>query len=128
MTVSGLQGLIKGVVLALVKMRPEAACRTCCLEGSIESSNFAKKSMPRRGVATAANKKSNLKFWLQKQTVRRLSICFYKVQTCGLRQLEWGRIETDTPESTKKLFCVSCRKIKFFGGKKDIAVADSGSE
>jgi hypothetical protein len=45
-----------GVVLALVKVRPEAACRTCCLEGIIESSNFAKKSMPRRGVATAASK------------------------------------------------------------------------
>ncbi len=69
--VSGLQGLMKGVVLALEKVWPEAACRTCCLEGIIESSNFVKKSMPKRGVATAASKKSNLKFWLEKQTVRR---------------------------------------------------------
>jgi hypothetical protein len=41
--VSGLQGLMKEVVLALVKVRPEAACRTYCLEGIIESSNFVKK-------------------------------------------------------------------------------------
>jgi hypothetical protein len=39
--VSELQGLIKGVVLALVKVRPEAPCRTCCLDGIIESSNLA---------------------------------------------------------------------------------------
>ncbi len=68
--VSGLQGLIKEMVLALVKVRPEAACRTCCLAGIIESSNFARKSMPRTGVATAASKKSNSKLWLSKQTVR----------------------------------------------------------
>jgi hypothetical protein len=34
--VSELQGLIKGVVLALVKVQPEAACRTCCLDGIID--------------------------------------------------------------------------------------------
>ncbi len=35
--VSRLQGLIKEVVLALVKVCPEAACRTCCLAGIIKS-------------------------------------------------------------------------------------------
>jgi hypothetical protein len=49
-----------------VKVRPEAACRTCCLDGIIESSNFAKKSMPRRGVATAASKKSKFKVLAEK--------------------------------------------------------------
>jgi hypothetical protein len=62
---------MKEVVLALVKVGPGAACRTCCLEGIIESSNFVKISMPGRGVATAASKKSNLKVWPKKQTVRR---------------------------------------------------------
>ena len=37
----------------------------------MEIPNFAKKFMPRRGVATAASKKSNSKFWLEKQTVQR---------------------------------------------------------
>ena len=45
-TVLGLQGLTKELVLALVKVRPEAACRTCCFAGIIESSNFVRKSMP----------------------------------------------------------------------------------
>ncbi len=36
----------KKLVLALVKVRPEAVCRTCCFAGIIESSNFARKSMP----------------------------------------------------------------------------------
>ncbi len=104
-TVSGLQGLIKGVVLALVKVRPEAACRTCCLDGIIESSNLAKKSMPRRGVATAASKKSNSKFWPEKQMVRRrktqAGICLPLAPTwCGPvggAELECGRIETYAP-------------------------------
>ncbi len=52
--VSGLQGLTKELVLALVRVRPEAVCRTCCFAGIIESSNFARKSMPIMGVATAA--------------------------------------------------------------------------
>ncbi len=51
----------KELVLALVKVRPEAGCRTCCFAGIIESSNFARKSMPIIGVATAARKKSNSK-------------------------------------------------------------------
>jgi hypothetical protein len=40
--------------------------------------------------------------------------------------LEWGRIDSDVPESTKnlKLFFVSSRKNKFFAGEKDMAVAD----
>jgi hypothetical protein len=48
----------------------------------------------------------------------------------GSAGLEWGRIESEAPESTKnfKLFFVSCRKIKCFAGKKDMAVADAGSE
>jgi hypothetical protein len=53
---------MKEVVLALENVWPEAACRTCCFEGIIEKPNFVKKSMPRRGVAPAASKKSNLKF------------------------------------------------------------------
>ncbi len=60
--VSGFQGLMKEVVFAFVNVRPEAACRTCCIEGIIEKPNFVKKSMPRRGVVTAASKKSNYKF------------------------------------------------------------------
>jgi hypothetical protein len=42
---------MKEVVLALEKVWPEAAGRTCCFEEIIESSNFAKKSMSRRGMA-----------------------------------------------------------------------------
>jgi hypothetical protein len=59
----GTLGAKKGVVLALVKVRPEAAGRTCCLDGIIESSNLAKEAMPKIGLATAASKKSNSKFW-----------------------------------------------------------------
>ncbi len=55
------------VVLALEKVWPEAACWTCCFEGIMEIPNFAKKFMPRRGVATAASKKSNSKFWRKPQ-------------------------------------------------------------
>jgi hypothetical protein len=40
--VSGFKGLMKEVVLAWEKVQPEAKCRTCCFEGNIESSNFAK--------------------------------------------------------------------------------------
>ncbi len=48
----------------------------------------------------------------------------------GSTRQEWGRIETDAAELTKnlQLFCESCRKIKFLAGRKDIAIADSGSE
>ncbi len=53
--VSGLQGLTKELVLALVRVWPKAACRTCCFAfGITESSNFARKSMPMMGVANAA--------------------------------------------------------------------------
>jgi hypothetical protein len=112
--VSGLQGLIKGVVLALVKVRPKAACRTCCWDGIIESSNLAKKSMHRIGVAMAASKKSNSKFWLEKQTMwwrkPQAGICLPLAPTrCGPlggAELECGKIEMDAPELTKilKLF------------------------
>jgi hypothetical protein len=115
--VLGLQGLIKEMVLALVNVRPEAACRTCCLAGIIESSNLARKSMPRIGVATAASKKSNSKLWLAKQTVRRrrpqvgigLPLAPTRCGAVGGAELECGRIEMDAPESTKnlKLFCES---------------------
>ena len=39
-----------------------------------------------------------------------------------------GKIDREAPESTKKLklFCVSCRKIKFCAGRKDMAVAEAG--
>ncbi len=112
--VSELQGPIKGVVLALVKVQPEAACRTCCLDGIIESSNLVKKFMHRISVATAASKKSNSKFWVEKQTMRwrkpQAGICLPLAPTrCGPvggAELECGRIEMDAPESTKilKLF------------------------
>jgi hypothetical protein len=37
-------------------------------------------------------------------------------------------MDSDAPESTKKLklFFVSWRKIKFFAGRKEMAVADAG--
>ncbi len=62
---------MKEVVLAFEKVQPEAACRTCCFEGIMEKLDFAKKSLPRIGVATAASKKSKSKFWPEKQTVQR---------------------------------------------------------
>jgi hypothetical protein len=115
--VSGLQGLTKEQVLGLVDVRPEAACRTCYLARIIESSNFARKSMPRIGVATAASKNSNSKLWPAKQTVRRrrpqagigLPLAPTRCRAVGSAELECGRIEIDAPESTKnlKLFCES---------------------
>jgi hypothetical protein len=109
--VSGFQGLTKELVLALVKVRPEAACRTCCFAGIIESSNFAKKSMPTIGVATAARKKSNSKLWPAKQTVWRwrpqagisLPLAPTRCGPVGGAELECGRIEIDAPESTRNL-------------------------
>jgi len=67
-TACGLHGLIKEEVLALEKVRPEAACKTSCLEGMIDRPNFARKSIPNKGVATAASKNSKLKVWSEKQT------------------------------------------------------------
>jgi hypothetical protein len=46
-------------------MRPEAACKTCCLVGIIlEKPKCERKSMPNKGgvTLTAASKKSNAKF------------------------------------------------------------------
>jgi hypothetical protein len=105
-TDSGLQGLTKELVLALVKVRPEAACRTCCFAGIIESSNFARKYMPMIGVATATRKKSNSKLWPAKQTVwqRRpqagisLSLAPTRCGPVGGAELDCGRIEIDAPE------------------------------
>ena len=115
--VLGFQGLIKEMVLALVNVRPEAACRTCCFAGIIESSNFARKSMPMIGVATAARKKSNSKLWLAKQRVWRrrpqavigLPLAPTRCGPVGGAELDCGRIEIDAPESTRnvKLFCES---------------------
>jgi hypothetical protein len=68
--VSELHGVTKEEVLALERVRPEAACRTCCFEGMIERPKFFKKSMPRKGVATAASRKLNSKFCPEKQTVK----------------------------------------------------------
>ncbi len=92
--VSGLQGLIKEMVLALVNVRPEAACRTCCLAGIIESSNLARKSMPRIGVATAASKKIKFEVVAGKTDGAAaetpggdwLAISLHKVRTCGRRR------------------------------------------
>jgi hypothetical protein len=64
------QGLIKEAVLALKKVWPKATCKTCCLEGIIEKPKCERKSMPRKGVATAASKNSNSKFGLEKQMVK----------------------------------------------------------
>ncbi len=46
----------------------------------------------------------------------------------GGAELECGRIEIDAPESTKKLklFLESFKKIRFLGGKVDMAVTNSG--
>ncbi len=109
--VTGLQGLTKELVLALVKVQPEAACRTCCFAGMIESSNFARKSMPIIGVATAARKKSHSKLWPAKQTFwwrqpqAGTSLPLAPTR-CGPEdgaELECGRIEIDAPESNKNL-------------------------
>ncbi len=127
-------GLTKELVLALVRVRPEAACRTCCFAGIIESSNFARKSMPIMGVATAARKKLNSKSWPGKETIWRgrpqtgTSLPFTPTR-CGSvdsAELECGRIEIEVPELTKnfRLLLESCRKIRFFVGKVDIAVTN----
>jgi hypothetical protein len=68
--VSVLQGLMKEAVLVFKKVRPEAMCKTCCLEGIIRP-NLVRKSMLIKGMATAANKKPNLKF--VKRQRRRIS-------------------------------------------------------
>jgi hypothetical protein len=53
--VSELHGVTKDEVLALEKVRPEAACRTGCFEGITKRPKFVQKSMPIKGVATAVN-------------------------------------------------------------------------
>ncbi len=73
MAVSVLQGVIKEAELALEKMRLEALCKTCCLVGMIKRPNLIRKSLLSKGVAMAANKKSNLKFVLKnKQKIREM--------------------------------------------------------
>jgi hypothetical protein len=69
---------MKEVVLALEKVRPEAPCRTCCFEEIIESSNFAKKSISRRGMAGETDGTAA-------KTPGRNLLAFgsYKVRTCG---------------------------------------------
>ncbi len=119
-----------------MRVRPEAACRTCLLAGRIESSNFVRKSIPIMGVATAARKKSNSKSWLAKVTVWRRrpqtgTPSPFVPTRCGPvggAELECGRIEIDAPESTRKLrlFLESFKKIRFLVGKMDIAVTNSG--
>jgi len=69
--VSVLQGVIKEVVLVLEKMRLEALYKTCCLAGMVGRPNFVGKSIPSKGVAMSANKKSNLKICPKKQTENR---------------------------------------------------------
>ncbi len=51
--VSELYSIKKEEVLALEKVRPEAACRTCCFEGIIVRPKHVQKSMPSKGVATS---------------------------------------------------------------------------
>ena len=77
--------------------------------GIIESLNFARKSMPIMGVATAARKKSNSKSWPVKETVWRrrpqagtsLPLAPTRCGPVDGAELECGRIEIDEPESTK---------------------------
>jgi hypothetical protein len=59
---------MKEAVLALEKVRLEATWETCCLEGIMEKPNFVRKSMPSKGMATAANKKMYSKVGPEKQT------------------------------------------------------------
>ncbi len=110
-------GVNKSTGTCLGEGAARGTCRTCCFAGFIESSNFAKKSMPMIGVATAARKKSNSKLWPAKQTVWRrrpqvgisLPLAPTRCGPVGGAELECGRIEIDAPESTKnlKLFCES---------------------
>jgi hypothetical protein len=89
------------------------------------------------GVATAARKKSNSKSWPAKETIwqRRpqtgtiLPFAPTRCSPVGGAELECGRIEIEAPESTKKfrLLLESFRKIRFFVGKVDIAVTNSGT-
>jgi hypothetical protein len=52
-----------------------------------------------------------------------------RCRTVGDAVLECGKMDSDAPESTKKLklFFVSWRKIKFFAGRQDMAVSDAGA-
>ena len=120
-TVSGLQGLMKEAVLALEKVQPKAACKTCCLEGMMEMPKVVRKSMPSKGVAAVANKKSNSNCCPEKQTENRrnpqagivLPLAFTRCGPVGGYVEACGKMDNDAPESTKKwkLFCVSFRKI-----------------
>jgi hypothetical protein len=79
--------------------------------------------MPSKGVATAANKKLNLRICPQKQTENcwnlQAGIVLPLAPTSrgpvGGPLVACGKVDNDEPESTKKwkLFCFSWRKIKF---------------
>ncbi len=85
-------------------------------------------------MATAARKNSNSKSWSAKETIWRRrpqtgTILPFAPTRCGPvggAELDCGRIEIEAPESTKnfRLFLESCRKIRFFVGKVDIAVTN----
>ncbi len=92
--VSGLQGLTKELLLACVRVRPEAACRTCHFAGIIESSNFVRKSMPIMGVGYFCKEK--IKFKIMSGERNNLaaaapngnkdSVRAHQVRTCGRRR------------------------------------------
>ncbi len=71
--------------------------------GIIESSNFARKSMPIMEVATAARKKSNSKSWPAKETGTSLPLASTRCGPVDGVEFECGRIEIDEPESTKNI-------------------------
>jgi hypothetical protein len=48
-------GFNKKAVPALENVQPEAACKTCCLKGIMKRLKRVRKSMPSKGVATAAS-------------------------------------------------------------------------
>ena len=92
------------------KVRPEAACKTCCLEGMIDRPNFARKSIPYKGVATAASKNSKSKVWSEKQTEERrkpqagmvLPLAPTRCGPEGGSVETCGEIDREAPESTQK--------------------------
>ncbi len=112
------EGGKQDVVLALSKMQPVATCRTCCLEGTIDKPKCVKKSMPSKGVATAASRKSKAKFWSEKQTVKRrkpqdgmvfpLAPTRYRPVGGAVSACSKTDLEAHASTKNRKLLCVSC--------------------
>ncbi len=87
--------------------------KTCCLEGIIERPNLVRKSMPSKGVATAASEKSNSKFCLEtlaenQQNPQARMVLPLAPTKCGPEggSVEaCGKMDSDAPESTKNKNC-----------------------